>query len=475
MEPELNASNQIFAEFEYEGRFDIRHHLGLDNLTFHKVANMLKSSYKKNGISKDPIIMLRQRFHPDLLPHLRTAKPATKRHRIHTDDTEGWSSDEEVFTTLPGIGHAFWEHAKAHLFDLSPPPSFSEVLISSTTFTTDSAMELLIAELKIAWANTPEVTMPRWDKIKMYKFQDKLVARLPILESFDTFQNGEEVTEPPSILFHGTRETNVPLIMRFGLRSSGCSHGKVGLWLNSKLENALSWNTSAMDILPALCFEVAAYEPLLHQNRRTMGRGTDRHCRFVLKLNEQGVEEEDILPKCKLTSIIFGVPSSARLEWNSQLRRGFEETVQYMISLPLQHDLTNFHPRQFCILFYEFTSFRLAYRTAPGSMDKSFGGFYDRIPTCMIEISIAFTFLVYALQLESLSHRAEALSDIQMEAIPQPLRNLIASYFPSIFNWTSCTRIQDCTKTEWRIGPMSTVLPWSPVVVPNTEVGHMPN
>ena len=141
-----------------------------------------------------------------------------------------------------------------------------------------------------------------------------------------------------------------------------------------------------------------------------------------------------------------------------------------MITLPLDHDLTGFYQRQFCILFQEFTSFRLACRTAPGSMEKSFGGFYDRIPTCMIEISIAFTYLIYALQLESLSHRADALREIQMDSIPKPLRDLVARYFPSIFNWTKCTLIQDSKKTEWKIGPMSTVLPWSPVVIPNPTV-----
>jgi hypothetical protein len=41
----------------------------------------------------------------------------------------------------------------------------------------------------------------------------------------------------------------------------------VGLWLNELLQEALYWNTSACDILPALCFEVAAHPILLHQNR----------------------------------------------------------------------------------------------------------------------------------------------------------------------------------------------------------------
>ena len=456
----------IFSPEPFEPKFDVRHHVGLSPLSFHMAANMLKRSFQKCGILGDPVRDLRARFHPDLLPSLRSARrfSFSEPSQMHEDVNS---------RSLPGLGSEFWQHAKAHLYDFSLPPKIDEQITEAAKVFYKTDFQTTVSNLKVSWTNTSEVPQPLWDDISVFAYEQDggkfLVARLPLVKNFDTFQDGSDVNILPRVLFHGTRESNVPLIQKFGLHSSSESHGVVGLWLNDNLGHALTWNTSVCDILPALCFEVAAHPVLLHQNRKTKGRGEDRDARHVLRLNMNGTAD-NCLPKCRPTSIIFGLPSSERVRWHQELKSVFYTMTLYLASLPLPHDFGDFAPTSFTVQFYEFVSFRLAYRTADNSMSPEFGGFYDSVFSCMIPISIAIVYLLYALQLQSVTNRTKSLMMVDMGEIPKPFRDFISERFPNIYSWTNCVNMNDTEKTQWTIGPITKVSPWSPVRIDSSNL-----
>jgi len=144
--------------------------------------------------------------------------------------------------------------------------------------------------------------------------------------------------------------------------------------------------------------------------------------------------------------------------------------TDYLLSLPLPHDLTTFSADVFTYQMLDFVSFRLAYRTADTAMNEDFGGFYDRIHSCMIPISIAIVYLLFALQLTSIANRTKSLQMVNMAEIPRPFREFIAAKFPNIYSWTNCTEIDDAHKTSWIIGPMTQVRPWAPVRIDSSEL-----
>ena len=176
------------------------HHVGLDPLTFNRAARMLRASYKKHALP-DPVNELRQRFHDDLLPSYRSARSVNNVRgqwgQSHRGDDTIMIDDSRP--SLPGLGSEFWKLAKAYLYDFTPPPALDpDIGVPAKVFYPVDLSEI-IDILKVLWANSPDVKPPQWDEAKAFKYEGNIVVRIPIMTTFDTYQDNEPITFAPRI------------------------------------------------------------------------------------------------------------------------------------------------------------------------------------------------------------------------------------------------------------------------------------
>ena len=277
-----------------------------------------------------------------------------------------------------------------------------------------------------------------------------------ICTEFNEYQDYTKVQASPSIFYHGTRETSVPSIFHSGILSSPPSHGVTGLWLNSNIEAALTWNQTVMDILPGVAFQIAANPDHIRQNRRIKGQGFGNETRFCLEL-----QASEDLPSCTCTRILFFVPTMRRLSWIQALFAAFKDSVKFMMKLPLLHIGTQ-NVSKLTHEFFNLTSYRLAYRGVSSCTSKNFGGPFSRVHKAFIISSIEITDLLWTLGLQSNVRRGQALQKILMRNIPDPLRQFFLREFPSICAWVDWSNIQDRSRKDWTLGILINVERWTP-------------
>ena len=301
----------------------------------------------------------------------------------------------------------------------------------------------------------------QWDKMVVLRNNDGYFMRIPMTDTFAEYQNGEQVIEHPTILYHGTRAVNLPGILQTGLQSSELSHGVKGLWLNSNHEAALNWNQSALDFSPGIALEVAAEPEFLRQNRRIMGQGDGKENRHCLEL-----QSGQTLPSATICALHIGLPRASRVTWFVQISELFRHTVTYLTNLPCNKPASRFDDSvitRITTMLHTVTSFRLAYYSAECAMDEDFGGPYESVLQAIVPISIAITKFLWIMQLQSVNRRTALLPKFHMKDLPLVWRLFFTAKWPNLHHWTNWQDIDDDRRVDWRLDRFVPVRSWSPV------------
>ena len=403
---------------------------------------------------------LKKRCHPEFLPDLRTARsPSGFDARTPWHDLEDLSTSGSL--SLPGLGSEFWQYTRAHIFAGTLPPSMPASILRFANLSDQCDHRLFFRYLfdQLQPYNTGKHGGLQWTSVGVLNNPaQQVLFRIPMHTTFGTWQNDEPIHGSPPVKFHGTREVNLPGILTKGLHSSACSHGVTGLWVNSSMQNALTWNQSVLDASPGLALEVA-HEPLFcRQNKDIMGQGSGRESRFCIQL-----QEHQSLPSVRVTALIVAMPTRVRWTWFTQYLQMLPVMINYMLSLPLNHSLPTSRIDDVCKQFHRLTAFRLAYGAMAEAMKPPFGGPYDLVYSGIISVSIALTRFLWIAQLDSVPHRTKAFPRFRMSQIPHPMRLFLVQKWPELHSWTNWDNLHDPSMTEWQLGPMTQVSPWLPI------------
>jgi hypothetical protein len=405
--------------------------LGLPQDVYDKGRRMLLAS--SNG--KNQLKSMHARWRPHILEDLRTA-------------AHGYSP-------LPGIGTEFWRTAKLHILMACLPPSVSPALLEPAKCVDQMLLKDLIVQLKAQWTvHSRCLYQLQWDKLKFFTdVEGRLFLHIPLVFADPhKYQNGD-VIAGTELSYHGTRSFNVASILQKGLLSSTKAHKVIGLWLNDDIEEALNWNVSLMDSSGGLAFSVH-YNPECNRQNSDIMQGNP--CRIISELRN------NTIPSVQAQAIFMSAPSPQRLTWITQFYRIFEIMFHNVLKLPLPHHaLTSRQLTQLLHITWHFTAMRLAYRATAGAMDDEFGGPYSFIPTFALHVSKPVVLLLWALQLQSFRNRCDSLQNIRMRNIPSPLRQFFLCKFPSLRVWCNWELIDDSSMSQWALGPLTQVQPWS--------------
>ena len=411
--------------------------LGLPLDTYQLGCKMLSSS--KNY--RQQLTTLHARWHPDLLEGLRTAAHGYK--------------------PLPGIGTEFWKNAKLHI-QIAYPPPFVPKTIYAAEDVRDTNLKWLLETVKREW-NTqglPAYYQILWQHLQVTKLRapgqtaDQVVLKIPVeFIKQGYYQNGDPITDSSLQCFHGTRGANIRSILENGLHSSEKAHKAIGLWLNDQVTSALDWNTSLMDVTSGIALQVKA-NPIFDRQNADICQGDSNRRISELRGNS--------LPSVQIQSIWILAPTNHRINWIVQFRDVFGLAFIYIQKLPLAHfPLTSTQLQEVVEISWTYTAMRLAYRATDGSMSHQFGGPYSHIPKVAMYISIPIVLLLWALQLSSLKNRSSSLEIVHMNQLPYPLRQFFTLKFPSLRVWCDWNNIDDQQQTNWTLGPVIDVEPWT--------------
>jgi hypothetical protein len=149
------------------------------------------------------------------------------------------------------------------------------------------------------------------------------VVSVPLLAREPGFyMDGSRVEEgdPQELLFHGTRDSLVGLILRSGLHCSPESHGEVGVWLSTGKEWALTWATTPCERFAGCAIMVRARSACLKTNRKIRGGiclpSDTEPTRYVAIPANAGGQ-----PQLQLVQLCLILPSEAHTEFVGPLVR----------------------------------------------------------------------------------------------------------------------------------------------------------
>ena len=128
------------------------------------------------------------------------------------------------------------------------------------------------------------------------------------------------------IFYHGTPLLSVPSILAFGLKASRRSHGYVGLWCRTKLDQALSWCTCPeVQHFPCVALELAAWKQPKDEGTETGEiKETSRTQGAACIL----VSGSEVLPPVALRAIWVAMPRShVHFQRVSQLHAVYQSTI----------------------------------------------------------------------------------------------------------------------------------------------------
>ena len=407
---------------------------------------------------------LQNRCHPEFLPNLKTARSPTG-FDATADENSPWHALEDVPSSrrlsLPGLGSEFWQHSRAHIYAGALPPSMPSSIVEFACLRNQCDHQVFFRYLfdQLRPFDTGPYAGLQWNNVGVLNDSlQSVLLRIPLHTTFSTWQNEEPIHGQPPVKFHGTREVNLPGVLTQGLHSSAISHGVTGLWVNSSLQNALTWNQSALDASPGLALEVAHDPDLCRQNRDIMGHGAGRDTRFCIQL-----QNHQRLPSVRVVALIVAMPTRVRWAWFTQYLQMLPVMFRYVLSLPLGHSLHESKLDEVCRQFHRLTAFRLAYGSQAHAMKSQFGGPFEMVYSGIVHISIALTRFLWIAQLESVPHRTKAFPSFRMSQLPHPIRLFLVQKWPELHSWTNWDSIDDCSMLEWQLGPMIHVSPWLPV------------
>ena len=144
-------------------------------------------------------------------------------------------------TSIPGLGHEFWQTARAHLDAdaVSIAQRFSLPQYSATEAVDENTATQLLLELLAQ-------TDSQGDRHSLQLPPRKVWVGDEVCWFVQTQgPDDRDSTIATNIeLFHGTRDYLLSRILRAGLRPSEKSHGQIGLWCNRSCKRALDWNTT---------------------------------------------------------------------------------------------------------------------------------------------------------------------------------------------------------------------------------------
>ena len=377
---------------------------------------------------------LQHRATASFLPDLVTSRPTTKFNR----ECGG----------LPGIGHPYWQTARAHNYAGSFPPQLSPEIQKIDENPTEAQIQETLAILKHMWQPEPGIAKfsPMWVASRVQSFEDQSLLYIPVKSlRAHQFQDGTDNPRQRLVkLFHGTREQNVSSILRQGLQCSPVSHGAIGVWLNASLNAALTWTPTCVDLLPALAIEIQTEPQSIHQNRAISAGSTNRY------IAKPGA---NMLPPLEITGLWIGVPTWNRLAWYAALRKQFSRILQFCWTLELDHTLTGSKDNieRLADRLHKTVAQKLAYGVAVDFRNTEVGTHTGPEFQAVIQLSVPITEILWTLQLDSLNHRQKNLQQFEFHKLPQPFQKFLISRWPNICEFTGLSGHTQLS--GWCIGP----------------------
>ena len=358
---------------------------------------------------------------------------------------------------LPGIGHPYWQDRRDHLKQYITPPSISKDIFKPyKSIPSQETVSLVDQYTKSAWKQNPD------NMYNLHPHPPQLLLtpdRIPILrfcthrtDGKHIYQDGTQI-EPSTAYraFHGTRQFLVPHILKQGLKSSIHSHKIIGTWANLSTDEALLWTSSIYDLFP--CIAVEFFAPLRDiRSNQNIKQGNPN--RLVVKL-----AENQQLPAIYITAILVAFPKPDRVKIHGELLEVLKTSateISRQSSIQKNQDIYT--------QLWNISAFRYAYANNKYAMVQQFGGLESHAYECVLEPSIQFTRILYALvELTNDDNRRKKLSQTDFQVLPKPMKLFLQNLYPNIKDWTSQERTSNQTKLSLLSATVVQLITWGPV------------
>ena len=353
------------------------------------------------------------------------------------------------FLGLPGIGHAFWNSSTAHMMN-DIPSIVSNFRIPDLTewSSPDNCINhnAILDRLK-TWSTAfkpldqGSLYEPCWDRAEIGRVKEAMAIRIPIKTNFpqNWYQDGSCIKEPKKY-FHGTRSSLVPEICWAGLNPSLLSHGKIGLWINTCLPEALQWNMTFFDQFPSLALELAVESECICSNRRVRAGSLTR---AVATINQ-----------FRIIAIIAMIPSLALNEFQLEMGATVRKTIASLHPTAPPEFVTSI-----CVKTFQLAGYRYSYRSIPGAFSTRFAGISNEVLPLVSCLSIILASILSAFSLQNPVKKGQRISMHFWDDIPTVFQQWLLNRFPNIDGCMMPGNSDD--PPDWNISRAWKLEPWS--------------
>ena len=339
---------------------------------------------------------------------------------------------------------------------ITPPAIAKEPLEVSKSTPDAETVKYMTEYIKAIWPyQSEDMYNISKDKPKVYLTPGGIpVLRVIVQRTDDRVMFQENTIIQPSTTyraFHGTRQLLISHILKTGLKSSIHSHGIIGTWANLDIDQALLWTSSMYDLIPSLALEVLAPWEDIRSNQRIKKKNPNR---LVVKLR-QGQSH----PALYVNAILIAIPSRTRTKTHGRLLSAMRLSaaeISKNSGILQEHQIFN--------QLWNISSFRYAYANDKHAMSDDFGGLEKEAFRCILQPSIHFTRLIYAMtELSNDDNRRTTLQEVDFNCLTIPMQNFAMYYNKNIRAWTSKKSMTKEQKTSGMSNEMVTLKTWGPV------------
>lgn len=363
--------------------------------------------------------------------------------------------------SLPGVGHPYWQQARAHLRQYQVPPTIAINLSPNRAPVTRKLKQALVDRLKDIWTTSRNNMFDiDYNSAEIYNIGGDLpVIRMTVhrVDHRSVYQDGSPAVPENTRAYHGTRPPVVPFILDEGIKSSPPSHGITGLWMNIDLVQAMQWTNSIFDITPGLAIEIVAPDHIVRHNRRIRGTSQNQN-RYVAELlpGQQ-------LPAVHVSAIICAIPTLERVKMLNNLYKCVKSTVDFIADVMSTENVT-FDKDNYVKILWTLCSYRYPYINNPDALRTDFGGPMDQVPACLTVMSLHFTAcLFYLIELTSENNKRQKLASIDPSTMPPPMIQLLTTLAPQLVDFWSQRPEAEGIHPTWKDYRIVHVHRWGPL------------